>query len=63
MDETVLHVNSTGVLESSSGNPTECALLTLVHELGVDHKDVRDTTRGRSEKWALAEYISEAIWL
>ena len=59
MDETVLYFDSIGGLESSNGNPTECALLILVHELGFDYKKIRDTTRGRSEQGALAEHLSE----
>lgn len=59
MDETVLYLDKSGKLESSNGNPTECALLTLVYELGQDYKAIRDTTRGRSEQGLLADYASE----
>ena len=59
MDETVLYLDSAGKLESSNGNPTECALLTLVYELGLDYKKIRDTTRGRSDQGDMAEFLSE----
>lgn len=59
MDETVLYVDGDGTLDGSSGNPTEVALLILVHDLGIDYADIRNTTRGRSDQGLLAEYLVE----
>jgi len=59
MDETTLYLDKEGKLEGSNGNPTEVALLMLVHELGLDYKTIRHTTRGRSEQGSLADYLSE----
>jgi P-type Ca2+ transporter type 2B len=59
MDETVLYLNSKGEVEGSNGNPTEVALLTLVHDLGVSYANIRNSTRGRSDQGALAEYLCE----
>lgn len=59
MDETVLEVNKQGVVERSSGNPTEVALLVLVHDLGMNYEQIRNTTRGRSSVGKLGEYLSE----
>jgi len=58
MDETVLVVED-GKIVKSSGNPTEVALLSLVHELGYDYADIRSSTKGRSEEGQLAEYLAE----
>jgi hypothetical protein len=48
MNETVLYYNDeTGKLEGSAGNPTEVALLSLVHDLGMNFEKIRNSTRGR----------------
>lgn len=59
MDETVLYIDSNGKIEGTSGNPTEVALLSLVHDLGNDYEVIRNTTRGRSDQGALAEWLVE----
>ena len=59
MDETVLYVDGKGDVEGSSGNPTEVALLHLAHDLGFDYAAIRNSTRGRSDQGALAEYLGE----
>mmetsp|Transcript_3430 Transcript_3430/g.5688 ORF Transcript_3430/g.5688 Transcript_3430/m.5688 type:complete len:1169 (+) Transcript_3430:194-3700(+) len=59
MDETVLYLDADGKLEGSSGNPTEVALLNLVHDLGVDYAKIRNTTKGRSDQGLLAEHLAE----
>jgi Ca2+ transporting ATPase len=59
MDETVLYVDGKGIVEGSSGNPTEVALLLLVHDLGFDYTAIRKTTRGRSDQGPLAEHLGE----
>lgn len=57
MNETVLYFKG-DQLESSSGNPTEVALLHLVHELGCDFADIRNTTKGRSDQGQLGEHLA-----
>ncbi len=60
MNETVLYYNeSTGKLEGSAGNPTEVALLSLVHDLGLNYADIRNNTRGRSSVGKLGEFLGE----
>jgi len=59
MNETVLYFDADGREQSSSGNPTEVALLHLVHCLGHDYEDIRNTTKGRSDKGKLGEYLSQ----
>eukprot|EP00586_Coscinodiscus_wailesii_P015375 CAMPEP_0172518636 /NCGR_PEP_ID=MMETSP1066-20121228/290936_1 /TAXON_ID=671091 /ORGANISM="Coscinodiscus wailesii, Strain CCMP2513" /LENGTH=1283 /DNA_ID=CAMNT_0013301063 /DNA_START=107 /DNA_END=3958 /DNA_ORIENTATION=- len=44
---------------SSSGNPTEVALLLLAHDLGVNYRDLRNETRGRASTGVLAEHYGE----
>lgn len=60
MNETVLHfdaeTNFTKVT-GSSGNPTEVALLVLVHDLGHNYHEIRNSTRGRSDSGPLAEFL------
>jgi len=46
-----------GSVVDSSGNPTECALLHFVHDLGYDYRDIRNSTKGRSETGSLAEFF------
>ena len=45
--------------KSSSGNPTEVALLRLVHDLGKDYRAIRNATPGRSDKGELADQLSK----
>ena len=60
MDETVLYYKQgTDTLEGSAGNPTEVALLSLVHDLGMNFEKIRNTTRGRSSVGKLGEFLSE----
>mmetsp|Transcript_839 Transcript_839/g.1169 ORF Transcript_839/g.1169 Transcript_839/m.1169 type:complete len:1176 (-) Transcript_839:130-3657(-) len=59
MNETVLYLDSEGAVEGTNGNPTEAALLMLVHDLGNDYAKIRNTTRGRSDQGKLADYLSE----
>ncbi|GKY99821.1 hypothetical protein MPSEU_000935900 [Mayamaea pseudoterrestris] len=61
MDETVLDYkdDSRAQIDKGHGNPTEVALLQLVHELGQHYGDIRDTTKGRSSKGALGESLAE----
>ena len=58
MNETVLYVDSSNKVESSQGNPTEVALLMLVHDLGLDYDKIRKTTKGRSDQGKLGEYLA-----
>lgn len=58
MDETTVKFDG-NTLAEATGNPTEVALLMLVHQLGHDYQAIRDTTRGRSDKGALSEYLVE----
>jgi Ca2+ transporting ATPase len=59
MDESVLYYkdDSHKTIEKGHGNPTEVALLQLVHGLGKDYGEIRDTTKGRSNKGALGEAL------
>ncbi|GAX24557.1 Ca2+ transporting ATPase, plasma membrane [Fistulifera solaris] len=59
MNETVLYFDKNGKEESSSGNPTELALLHIVHQLGQSVEKIRDTTKGRSDKGKLGEFLSQ----
>ena len=59
MNETVLYFDDKQRLEGGSGNPTEVAPLTFLHDLGMDYEHIRNTTRGRSAVGALGEYLSE----
>jgi P-type Ca2+ transporter type 2B len=53
-------MNETVVSEdSSSGNPTEVALLYLVQNLGVSYEEIRNTTKGRSDRGALGEFLAQ----
>jgi len=47
------------VVIGSEGNPTECALLQLVEDLGFHYISVRDKTRGRSDAGAMVQFLSE----
>jgi P-type Ca2+ transporter type 2B len=64
MNETVLHYAAGGdkgnkIVDGGSGNPTEVALLQLVHELGYSYENIRNQTRGRSEQGALGAFLAE----
>lgn len=59
MDESVLYLDDKGTLEGGSGNPTEVALLHLVHDFGLDYETIRNSTKGRSDQGPLAEYLHE----
>jgi Ca2+ transporting ATPase len=61
MDESVLHFTDAShtTIEKGSGNPTEVALLQLVHHLGRDYSEIRDATKGRSTKGTLAEHLGQ----
>lgn len=62
MNETVLKYKegkSPSVVVGGAGNPTEVALLQLVHDMGQDYSNIRNTTRGRSDQGKLGEYLSE----
>lgn len=58
MNETVLYLDSMRKVESSQGNPTEVALLMLVHDLGMDYDKIRKTTKGRSDQGKLGEFLA-----
>lgn len=60
MNESVVFIDEkTNAIKKSAGNPTECALLTLVHDLGFDYKEIRNTTRGRSDIGVVGEHLGE----
>jgi len=60
MNETTIYVDEkTNLVTGSSGNPTECALLAFVHDLGYDYNEIRDSTRGRSDKGSVGEHFAE----
>ena len=61
MNETVLHCDEKDgkTITGASGNPTEVALLYLVHDLGQDYAHIRNTTKGRSNQGSMGEYLSE----
>mmetsp|Transcript_10993 Transcript_10993/g.21706 ORF Transcript_10993/g.21706 Transcript_10993/m.21706 type:complete len:1184 (+) Transcript_10993:346-3897(+) len=59
MDETNLELDQNGAVESSSGNPTEVALLVFVHDLGMKYENIRNSTRGRSSYGKQAEYLAD----
>jgi P-type Ca2+ transporter type 2B len=59
MNETVLYYDKAGKVEGSGGNPTEVALLQLVHDLGKSFVQIRNKTRGRSDQGKLGEFLSE----
>jgi Ca2+ transporting ATPase len=61
MNETVLYFvdKDKTKLERAGGNPTEVALLALVHGMGQDYEDIRNTTRGRSSVGKLGEFLAD----
>lgn len=62
MNESVLYYNENGSgkdVEGAAGNPTEVALLHMVHDLKHDYKSIRNNTRGRSDQGQLGEFLSQ----
>lgn len=58
MDESSLTIED-GKVTTSSGNPTEGALLALVHEMGYDYRIIRNSTPGRTDVGELGEYFQD----
>mmetsp|Transcript_17421 Transcript_17421/g.36237 ORF Transcript_17421/g.36237 Transcript_17421/m.36237 type:complete len:1249 (+) Transcript_17421:100-3846(+) len=58
MDESTLDFEGDKVV-GSTGNPTEVALLVLASDFGYNYQQIRNMTRGRSDKGDLAEYLVE----
>ncbi|KAL3822830.1 hypothetical protein ACHAXA_011467 [Cyclostephanos tholiformis] len=60
MDETTVDIDPSGKIMASTGNPTEVALLVLASTLGpTNYRDIRESTRGRSAKGELSEFLVE----
>jgi len=59
MNETVLCYKGDGSLEGAQGNPTEVALLTLVHDMGFNYEEIRNCTKGRSSVGAMGEFLEK----
>eukprot|EP00591_Stephanopyxis_turris_P012974 CAMPEP_0195528096 /NCGR_PEP_ID=MMETSP0794_2-20130614/30084_1 /TAXON_ID=515487 /ORGANISM="Stephanopyxis turris, Strain CCMP 815" /LENGTH=1188 /DNA_ID=CAMNT_0040659157 /DNA_START=69 /DNA_END=3632 /DNA_ORIENTATION=+ len=61
MSESVLYFDDENKNEvtGSSGNPTECALLQLVHDVDYDYREIRENTKGRAETGKLAKYLGD----
>ena len=62
MNETALVVSEHGgkiIVSSRIGNPTECALLQFINDLGFNYESIRNNTRGRSSVGGLEKYLSE----
>jgi len=59
MNETVLYCKGDGTLEGAQGNPTEVALLTLVHDMGFNYEEIRNFTKGRSSVGAIGEFLEK----
>lgn len=61
MNESVLEISTKNGQRtvSSSGNPTEGALLILVHDIGHDYHDIRVQTRGRSDVGEIGKHLSD----
>ncbi|KAL7540993.1 hypothetical protein ACHAXR_010547 [Thalassiosira sp. AJA248-18] len=59
MDETTLELDATGKQTGATGNPTEVALLALACDLGDNYQNIRESTRGRSDKGELSEFLVE----
>ena len=60
MDETTVDIGPDHKIKASTGNPTEVALLALASSLtAANYKDIRDNTRGRSDKGELSEFLVE----
>ena len=60
MNESVVYYKQgTNTIEDSAGNPTEVALLVLVHDVGMDYESIRNSTRGRSSVGVLGDFLGE----
>lgn len=60
MDETTVDIGPDHKIKSSTGNPTEVALLALASSLtAATYIDIRESTRGRSDKGELSEFLVE----
>eukprot|EP00934_Nitzschia_sp_Nitz4_P007245 Nitzschia sp. Nitz4//scaffold135_size62275//37135//40838//NITZ4_006354-RA/size62275-augustus-gene-0.4-mRNA-1//1//CDS//3329535575//7235//frame0 len=60
MNETVLYYKQgSDEVESEAGNPTEVALLRLIHDMGFKYEDIRNKTAGRSSVGSLGERLGE----
>ena len=61
MNESVLHFDEDNnkKVTRSEGNPTECALLNMVQDLGFHYIDIRNSTRGRGDSGEISKYLSE----
>jgi Ca2+ transporting ATPase len=60
MDETTVEIGPDGIISKSTGNPTEVSLLALASSPGPNnYQKIRDSTRGRSDKGDLAEFLVE----
>ena len=60
MNESVVYCKQgTNTIEDSAGNPTEVALLVLVHDVGMDYESIRNSTRGRSSVGVLGDFLGE----
>jgi len=59
MDETVLEVDSDDKIIGASGNPTEVAMLTLVHDLRCSYRTIRNSTAGRGDVGLIGERLNE----
>lgn len=58
MNETSLTVEDNQVTKTT-GNPTEIALLTLVHCMKYDYRAIRNITKGRSDVGLIGEHLNE----
>lgn len=59
MDETVLEVDKSNKIVGASGNPTEVAMLTLVHDLRCSYRTIRNSTAGRGDVGLIGERLNE----
>ncbi|KAL9184137.1 hypothetical protein ACHAXT_002223 [Thalassiosira profunda] len=60
MDETTVELSDDGRgIRASTGNPTEVALLVFACTLGDNYQDIRESTRGRTDKGELADFLVE----
>lgn len=61
MNESVLHFDDGNKkkVTGSEGNPTECALLNMVQDLGFHYIDIRNSTRGRGDSGEMSFYLSD----
>ena len=60
MNETTVDFDTTsGKMRASTGNPTEVALIAFACSLSNNYEDIRSSTRGRSDKGDLSEFLVE----